>query len=319
MGWAVGEWERKAVEVALESQDAAVELAVAGWRLRFEEEGAANSALSARLGDGWLMLDAHVDGLASDGPGRWSLLQRSGQLAGGAKIVAVEDAPGGMALRLRGELPLDPRLDLAASLRRLVAGFRGELSALGEIDSALQPLEGASLVLASRCEEAGWLFTPRSDGGGAVDLEVGEGFMQARVTRGSDGGIVLRVEPGECVAAGDACSSAQALFLLRASAWLRLVRGAGERGEAGWQPRFEVVLGPEPGSEELDQAFSALSVACFFCAEELRALGGSPEAARVYLALAGERQGSRKRERRVARAAAPVMERPALGARQART
>jgi hypothetical protein len=75
-----------------------------------------------------------------------------------------------------------------------------------------------------------------------------------------------------CEDAGDAVQQALCLFLFRANAALRIVRGFFERNGGAVAAGFEVCL--EGGSEpaEAGHALAALSVACRHCAKEMEVL-----------------------------------------------
>lgn len=288
MTWSAHERE---AALAMEALTPAAEAIGPGWWFCLGGQARA-PRVAAEVEDGWLLLDAPLGSVALS---HERLVEANAQLGGGAKFALV---PEDERVHVRAELPLGVGSDLAARLLEARRGC-GQAAALARggrepgADSSESRGQGcgepsgtpaAEGALDQLCEEAGWVFTRRTPGCLAVDLEETGGFSQAQLERRADGAIALTAEVDDCHPAARSCQKALAIFLLRCCGWLRLARAVGEPASDGAAPRFEVVLAADPSPGELSEALSALSVAVRFGGRELRALARSEELARRYLA-----------------------------------
>jgi hypothetical protein len=130
--------------------------------------------------------------------------------------------------------------------------------------------------VAALCHEMGWPVVER-DGGVLIELDVPQGFAQARVAAGPDGSIATAVFIGDGPPPSP-CRDALALLLLRASGSVRLVRAAAKA-----TPGLEVALPPPVTVPALQHAFCALSVAYRLVVREAAALAHDASLAATYL------------------------------------
>jgi len=288
MTWSAHERE---AGLAIEALAPAAEAIGPGWRFRLGRQAAVPS-IAADVEGGWLLLDAPLENAVLP---YQSLVEANARLWGGAKFALV---PEDEAVHVRAELPLGVEADLANRLPEAVRGFREAAALAG---SGRQPGNGSSRSRARRprgssaapaaeadldrlCEEAGWVFTRRSSGCLAVDLEGTAQFCQAQLERRADGDVALSVVLDDCHSESVCCGQATAIFLLRYCGWLRMTRGVVQKASERVTPRFEVVLAADPSPSELSEALAALSVAVRLGAEEVHVLARSEELARCYLA-----------------------------------
>jgi len=290
MTWAALETD---VALAIEATAPAVETTDFGWRFRLGLHPFATE-IDARLDDGWVLLDMALESLPFCCA---NLAEANGRLRGGAKFAF---APEDDRVHVRAELPLLVGVDLAERLFDAGRGFEqasalahGDHERAGERERGHEPAgdheraDGASCLgadssahdaaavegeLDQLCEKTGWVFSRRSGGRIAVELEGAAGFFQAMLERRADGAVALSVAIEDCHPIDGASAEAVAIFLLRFSGWLRMARGAGAPTGERAAPRFEVVFPLEPSSSELSEALAALSVAIRFGARELHAL-----------------------------------------------
>jgi hypothetical protein len=288
MTWGV--LEREAA-LAVAAVAPAAEAVGPGWRFRLGQKPHAPN-VNVHVEAGWILLDAPLECAALS---QADLAEANGRLRGGAKFALV---PGDDRLHVRAELPLEACSDLGAQLLEARRGCEAAaaLARAGREKAAnASPGRGGPREdepssampagdLARICEEAGWVFSERSSGHLAVELEGTEQFFQAQLGRRTDDSIALDVEFADCEPSSSVCADAVALFLLRCCGWLRMVRGVGAPAGRGAAPRFEVLFAVEPSPSELSEALTALSVAVRFCVRELRVLARSEEVARSYLA-----------------------------------
>ena len=258
---------------ALEPIDAA------SWKLSGGEV-----PLLARSAYGWLHLDAeaapaHLNGHA------WAALERSAALPSGVKIVVPD---GEDSLRVRAELPLDREIELSSRLGDAVSAIRQHASWQTPCDDTpttpepgeVPDLEDLTLLVGA----AGWPDLGRLGEPFHVELEGPRGGALARVARRDDDVVEISVDLQiDAASASDDCNRATALLLLRVASDVRMIRATVVKN----RPRFETVLGAHPTIAEIGHALSALSVGCSRAADEARALHGSEELARQYLATTG--------------------------------
>jgi len=272
--------EREQVALAIEATAPTVESTDLGWRFRLGLHPHAME-IDARVDDGWVLLDMPFE----NAPFSFAnLAAANGRLHAGVKFAfASEDE----RVHVRTELPLLEGVDLEGRLFEAGRGFeQAPALARGAADAnATEPAAEAAAEgeLERLCEAAGWAFTPRSGGFLAVDLEESVGFFQAKLERRADGAVALCVPIEDGLPSDGACAEAVAIFLLRFSSGLRMVRGAGGPTSEAAPPRFEVVFPSGPSASELSEALAALSVAVRFGARELYVLARSERTARSYL------------------------------------
>jgi hypothetical protein len=288
MTWAVPERE---AALAVEAMAPAVESAGTGWRFRLGRQPHAPN-VDVHVENGWVLLDAPLESAALS---QADLAEANGRLRGAVKFALV---PEDERIHIRADFPLQVGVDLGAHLQGASRGceLAASLARSGrEQEDSASPGRGDSKgdepvgpvpadELARLCEEAGWVFSERSSGRLAVDLEGTEGFFQAQLRRRADGAVALSVEFEDCHPAASACREATASFLLRCCGWLRMVRAVGASAGKGAAPRFEVVFAVDPSPSELSEALAALSVSVRFCSRELQVLARSEAVARSYLA-----------------------------------
>jgi hypothetical protein len=256
----------------------------------FELANGTRFPASARIDDGWLLLDAPLH--AAVPPSRWTeLLEVNASLAGGARFILQAAEP---KLRVRAEVPLDEAVDIGRRVVEACAGFEAAKTRLERPDVAIDvgmrdafAAAGGDVSVAALCRETGWRCHERAADQVAVDLEVPGAFPQALVEAGPDASVAASM----CVS-GDAaddgalprsslCRDALALLLLRVSGAVRMVRATVVAD--GRAARFEVAFASDPAVVELAHAFAALSVACRVAVREAAVVRRDEEVARAYL------------------------------------
>jgi len=254
-------------------------------------------AATATVDDGWLVLDALVDGARGELPDvragaaasdrLWALLRAHGGLGGAVRFV-VRRRAGALRLALRADVPLDDEVDVGGRVHEACAALHEAGSvvmgaATGEAASPPAPVDVGALVRATR-----WPAVERASGRLAVELEVPGVFRQAVVEARPDG----RVSASLPVASADdddappapPCRAALGLLLLRAGSVVRLVRAATDEAAVA---RYEVVLGDAPAVVELQHALAALSMVARLTLREAAVLRADAGVAAAYLARVG--------------------------------
>lgn len=247
-------------------------------------------AATARVDDGWLVLEAPFDREPAS-PGRaWQWLRWNASLDGGARFALRPDATGPCAC---AELPVDDDVDVT---RRVGEACRG-LTAAKELVSGVEPVDGAIAgegggALADLCGEAGWGFVDRDGGCLAVDLDVPGAFHQATVAAQGAGVSVTVPVLDASAARAPVCEEAVGLLLARVCGVLRMARVAATMRDGVPEARFEVVFASRPCAAEMTHAFAALSVAARIAAREATVLWSHESVADSYV-----REWDRKRQR----------------------
>lgn len=265
---------------------------------------------TARILDGWLILDAEIE-RRPQSVDLWSLLRWNARLAPFNKFALT---PGARAARLRAEIPLaaesDAAADLSARVADVYAGFRAALhgahdrrveshvaasnrdpesATRADDDESATRADAESARLASGlpplCAEAGWAFTERAAGKLAVDLEAPGAFYQAFL-EARQNSLHVSVELTRLDEYSPLSRRALGVLLLSASGVVRLVRAAIAEQEGRATARLEARFDALPCASQLHDALAALSVACRLCGEEARAVQDEWVAAR-YLAASG--------------------------------
>ena len=185
---------------------------------------------------------------------------------------------------IRAEIPIDE--DAGPSIHEAWRGFEIALGLLG--GGERQPPSGIVPAVSQDeikrlCDEAEWPWTPRDDGSCAVELEYPGSFMQASLAP-CGGGVRVSVPLERFAEPAAESVSALSVLLLSAGSAMRMVRPVCKTAEGKVSPRLEVVFSSVPAAAQIAHALSGLSVACQFCAEEVRALQ-DPNVAREFLAL----------------------------------
>jgi hypothetical protein len=264
---------------------------VASERWAFTLSNGTEFDASARVDDGWLLLEAPLDVEAEPAPSRvWELLQWNATLGGGVRFAL---GPDGGGSRARAELPLDEEVDLYRRVLETCAGLRtanhllerdaGQATLDTHEDDDLAP--GRVLEL---CRETGWPVIEREPGLLAVDLDVPGTFSQATVEPRANQGVavVVPVLPGTVRYAespAPVCRQAVGCLLLRVCGVVRMARAAAEMRDGTPHARFEVVFESQPCAAELTHAFAALSVACRLASREAAVLWSDEKIARAYV------------------------------------
>ena len=314
--------ERQAAR-AVEAMAPEAKHSAGGWRFRLGRQPHAPT-VEARVESAWILLDAPLESAALS---PLKLAEANGRLPGAVKFAL---APEDERIHLRAELPLEVDGDLGGQLLETRRGFelaaslaRGGRRPKGSATPGRSDPKGGDAlgpVLAGELdrlrEEAGWSFSQRASGHLAVDLEVAEGFFQARLGRRADGAIGVSAALEDCHPAAGACREAMAIFLLRSSGWLRMLRGVAASTRKRAAPRFEVIFALEPSASELSEALAALSAGALFCSRELHVLAQNEVLARSYLARNPRRvrSAAERRPRKKAGAVASGTERRAAAA-----
>jgi hypothetical protein len=261
--------------------------------------------VSARLFEGWLLLDAPLpDGI---GLGRWwDLLRLNATLQGLSKFVLRPAARSPQHVHLRADIPLagdedfegdcqselqgilTTRLVEACSgLKGAFQSFRGEKSseqpALTPNVNLEDPANNRVEELRCLCGDAEWPFIERSAGKLMIDLDVQSGFYQAVVQHRAEGAHVS-VEIARSEALAETSRQALSMLLLGTGALVRLACPSIEETEDQIVSRFEVRFTTMPTAVELRHAFASLSVACALSGREAQAIQDEV-IARHYLAL----------------------------------
>jgi hypothetical protein len=256
------------------------------WRLSVGE-GPHPIAVSARVADGWLLVRSETLESASD---LVALAACNARNAGCAKLAL---GTGESEPHAAVELPVGPCGVAAARLREAFDGIEraralvlapsGEAATIpaGRERGGADGLEVPDM--AALLSGSGFEFVVRDEAHAAVDLGVPGEFRQADLRASASGGLVAAITFETDVAPPPECVRAAALLLLRASAWLRMVRGTltGVGGHA--RARFEIELPSAPTALETGEALAALSVATRLAGPDLESLMADASLARLYV------------------------------------
>jgi hypothetical protein len=264
--------------------------------------------VSARLFEGWLLLDAPLPDRI--GRGRWwDLLRLNATLQGLSKFVLRPAARSSQYVHLRADIPpagdedfegdCESELDGILTTRLLDAcsGLKGAFRSLRGEKSSEQPALTSSVSLEGQanngveelrclCGDAGWSFIERSAGKLMIELDVKSGFYQAVVQHRAEGAHVS-VEIARSEALAETSRQALSMLLLGTGALVRLACPSIEETENQIVARFEVRFTTMPTAVELAHAFASLSVACAMSGREARAIQDEV-IARHYLALGAQ-------------------------------
>lgn len=232
----------------------------------------------ARIEEDWLLVDAPLPADLRK-YNAWRLLQLNARLSGLSKFALL---PEKRTASICAEIPLGEEIDVSARIRETCDGFKAALSDLynegsderRENSLAAQSDEAAqaSFNLQQLCEEAGWNFKERDGGKLAIDLDVRGEFYQALAKERKGGGLLLSVELARPHIASEEHRRAMAGLLLKASGIVRMARPAVEETREQAVARFETSFAHAPCAAELNEALSALSIACALCGPEARAI-----------------------------------------------
>jgi hypothetical protein len=242
---------------------------------------AKEGVVSTRIDNEWITVATRPPcGLSALSP--WEALLRNAELTGPAKLVL---PPGGRDLEIRAELPVEDGVDVDAVLRQArdsLTRAAGSETPLGT-DNAAIDLGPADLhVLAA---EAGWLFTWRSSGRIAVELDVPGQFHRAIVEPRAAG---CRARAALAVAAAPSAGPrlALAVLLLTVTGVVRMARAGATELDGDTTVFVEADLVERPSAWEFHHALSALTVACRMAGREAKALVDE-RVAGAYLAARG--------------------------------
>ncbi len=279
------------VLTALKQQASRVEQDGPGRWLLSLRNGAAAHQGTARVKSGWLTVDFAPAGRPSADP--WAMLLANALAPAGVKLT-MDEACGTTHLVGELSLALDERCELDRRVGELLGGVGDLLTTSKGKKRPAAHQDGASSAVslvppapaaAELCREADWPFTERSEGCVAVALEVQRQPFQAVVKPRPNGGLVASVT----LAGGGEPPRvphrrALALLLLSASRSVRLARAAAvEEADGRFEARLEAALRPGAGAGDLNDALSALSVACRWCGPEAELVHESSLIAKTYL------------------------------------
>jgi hypothetical protein len=237
--------------------------------------------VSARLFEGWLLLDAPLPDRIGRG-GWWDLLRLNATLQGLSKFVLRPAARSPQYVHLRADISLagdedfegdcesefddlltTRLLDACAGLKEAFGSFRGEKSNEQPALTSIANLEGQANKgvekLRRLCGDTGWSFIERSAGRLMIDLDVQHGFYQAVAEHRAEGAHVS-VEITRAEAFSETNRQALSMLLLGTGALVKLARPSIEESENQIVGRFEVRFTKMPTAVELAHAFAALSV-----------------------------------------------------------
>jgi hypothetical protein len=260
----------------------------------FELANGAPLKLSAKLDDEWLTIRSAGHPLPPNAT-PWDLLHLNRTLGATSKLVSPRPTHD---VDLRAEFAIGDHADVRPCLEKactdLVAAHAalqgGEFLAAGTAHALdggparadADPANRDSLVDLEQClRDAGRASKRSSDDSLVVRLETTEGFRQARVHAVGDGVRIV----ADLVVSRDLSKPSQdamGVFLLSASAQLRLVRAAAERRAGQVAVVCEVALAACSGPEEVGRALEGLTVAWEEFGREAVALT-HPSLARTYL------------------------------------
>jgi hypothetical protein len=251
------------------------------WQFTIGEES--RLLVDAKVSDDWLILAAKYPADRYGSESSWETLGRNALLTGLAKLVLEGDGE----LGLHAEIPLVEGADLVGRIQEVQAGFKSVcFPAVIETGIDSSPAENERQPdLKSLCSEAGWVFTERSGGKFAVELEVPGSFYQAHLIPQHHGfRVTCELMAFESVSEETRQSIAD--LLLGASAFVRMTRASVTTNQTAPVAQFEVVFGTAPSPSELSSALECLSTGCSLCGEEIKMLQ-TPAIAERYLALRG--------------------------------
>ena len=275
------------VFTALKRHAACVEQAGPGrWRLRLRNGAALRG--TARVEAGWLTVDIEPARRPPADP--WTMLLANAEAPAGVKLT-MDEACGTTHLLGELSLELDKTCELHQRVGELLGGVKDLLAASkgrkrpAADEGGASSEASASPSVAELCREAGWPFTERSEGRVAVALEVQRQPFQAVVEPGANGGLVCSVVfAGGEEPPGDPHRGALALLLLSAARSVRLARAAAvEQADGRFEARLEAALRRGAGPRDLNDALSALSVACQWCGPEAELVHNDSLIAQTYL------------------------------------
>ena len=256
--------------------------------------GEAGARVQVRIEERWIIFQFPLKDHARTS--LWKLLRLNSILPGLPKIVL---SSGWIEPALRMEIPLDDESNVDERVENEFLGFRRVIAAIlpagADGGSFSEPHASPSRIhpgggcdLQALCRDAGWSATPRDDASMAVGLEArreGVGY-RARVAAHGQGGVRVSVPLVDSDALSKASRSALAIFMLRASGSLRLVRASVEKSAQRWVLELEACFPEAPDPSAMNHALSALSVACGNCGPESAALARKDAAGR-YLQSRG--------------------------------
>ncbi len=265
------------------------------WKMSFYPDR--DLEIEARMIDGWLLFHTPLQNGAS-AHGLWQHLRANALIAGRCKIVF---EPIERAMHLREDMLVIDGLDMSDDCREAVFNLTVARKALpnyldggsssdaerADAESSIAPsVTPESVLLEEACAEAGWPFSKRPDGRLIVDLDVPDMHHQAILESVSDSSHRVSVHLAHYSALTEELRESTAFFMLTMNGRIRLTRAGIEETKNGAQAYHEVRLTGQPSPVVINEALSALSVACSYCSRELRALRNE-NLSRLYLDLRG--------------------------------
>ena len=255
----------------------------ASWRFRVF--GRASAQCLLRLEDDWLIFEAPLPNdskiSVTDTRQLWRLLRRNGRLRGGIKFAL---AQGKLLPQLRAEIPMKCASALERWIPFVHEGFKQlcrvarsnnrKPVGLSGKHSPKNPSTGVvGSELGELCAKTGWKLAKRRSGDIFVELDVPGEFYQAKVWKASDNVVSVAVPLVTMQSLSQQSRRSMSLLLLSACRDVRMARAVIEEYSQNLSEiRFEAMLPSQAAASELNEVFSALSVACRLCGTEVRLL-----------------------------------------------
>ncbi len=241
------------------------------WRWRCAVKKGALLLIAASLDEGFLHLECFPKEIRESACTVEDAVLGNRTLAGGVKLAM---CGANNALRLVTDIVVLEEGQLSDRLHWTFEGFR-EGNLLLKSPASLHERECASATvsevgLGEMLREASWPLTERGPNHFTAVLEANSA-PPARIQI-TNTGVVLSVDLVRADSMAATTRKALAVFLLMASAALRLVRAYAEQVDSELVFGVQVNLPGIPAIEEIDHALAALSVAHRVCARETNVL-----------------------------------------------
>lgn len=270
------------------------------WALELSN-GRSHRATAHLVGD-WFMVDLPLGrSRVPSGKRQWRMLTINASIPGAPKFAI---APDRRSAALQAQIPLAADETGQKRIGPACEAMKTALDALASQTDAPErgavPVPGAEVKSSAEgikalCHESGWSFVESGGGYLSVQLETLDGSFYARVRPRHDGGLDLGVDMGSARGLAQACRTALAAVLLRACGAIRMVRAAVHETDERTTLRFEASLPGRTSAAEINEALSALSVACESCGREVRALQNK-DIAEAYVSLSRGRSPKKQRD-----------------------
>jgi hypothetical protein len=256
------------------------------WQWQCVTWNGARMSITARFEDGFLSLVCPIkaDGVESLGLERALRANRS--LGGGVKFAL---DPTRFSVDLRADIPVIDDRQLLSRLPWSLGGFHDGIdawmsSSIAQEKDSWRASAVFSSDLRELTRETGWSVEKRGENAYTVALDA-ESAPPATL-RASQDWIDASVELARAKSSDRSSRRALAVYLLAATGSLRFARAYSAESDDEAIFGFLAGLPAAPAAEEVDHAFSALSVAYRTCAREVNVLLNE-EAASCYLDVRG--------------------------------